>query len=848
MPRLFRRGLPACLLAVLALLIVASPGVGTGPAAAQESADKALAGAPMPLDSRQFNSQIATWTAALDKIESRITDTGLTTEDLSAIRLEIDGIRTAAKAAADEANGAASDKRHLLDALGPPPADDTVKEAPEVARQRAALNGEISDFDGRSKRAMVIVTRADALLLQATETVRKQVAERILARGTPPFSPALWEEGIPQMVAALGSAANSPVTWWQTDGTPDKMAEAWPTVLLVIVVATILGWPIRRWLLRKGGPRADVEEPTYTRRVLAATAAGLASCAIPVLAITSIMVSFEVHDLMFGDFEEVASGLAVGLSTYLVIAGFAHVALQPHQPQWRVAPLSEESADTLDDRLKLLAVMLGINNFIWLALDVADAGSAFSSLISLFADSIIAIGLWPILGDKAWYRSEASLAAENASGEATDPRLYVTARRLLRLVVLTIPITAFAGYYNLSEFLTRNTVFACALFAAFSGITTLVGELTWAMLSADSGPLKQVRRALGVSEDSGRIVHFWIAGFINVTIAAVLFLIFLPSAGVPKQEIADFLETGLTGVKIGNFTISFADILLGIVVFIVALRLTRMAQRLLEKRILPQTRLDTGVKNSIKSAAGYAGATLGLVIAISTAGIDFSNIAIIAGALSVGIGFGLQNIVNNFISGLIVLVERPVKVGDWVVVGGHEGTVKRINVRATEIETFKRATVIVPNGELISQSITNFTLRNKLGRIDIPLTLGYGTDPAMVEKTLVELATGHKSVLSFPKPRVIFKGFTSGATEFELRFFIANIEEGLIVRSDLMYAIERTFRERQILLPAAPAGIHIKDADLDRVEAMLDRILSARSAPAGDAPPAAEEKSPDERS
>ncbi|WP_158595791.1 mechanosensitive ion channel family protein [Oleomonas cavernae] len=557
------------------------------------------------------------------------------------------------------------------------------------------------------------------------------------------------------------------------------------------------------------------------------------------LAIGSILLSFEVHGLLLGDFEEVARGLALGFSIYLVIAGFAHVALQPHQPQWRVAPLSEESADTLDDRLKLLAVMLGINSFIWIALDVADAGTAFAGLLSLFGFSIIALGLWPILGDRAWYRSEASMAAENASGEAVDPRLYVTARRLLRLVVLTIPVTALAGYYNLSEFLTRNVVLACALFAAFSGLTTLVSELTSAMLTADSGPLKQVRRALGVSEDSGRIVHFWIAGFLNILIAIGLFLAFLPSAGVPTQEIADFLETGLSGVKIGNFTISFADILLGIIVFIVALRVTRMAQRLLEKRILPQTRLDTGVKNSIRSAAGYAGATLGLVIAVSTAGIDFSNIAIIAGALSVGIGFGLQNIVNNFISGLIVLVERPVKVGDWVIVGGYEGTVKRINVRATEIETFKRATVIVPNGELISQSITNFTLRNKLGRIDIPVGVAYGSDPAAVEKILIEIVGTHKAVLSFPKPRVIFQNFGASSLDFELRFFIANIEDGIFVRSEIMYAIERTFRERHIEIPFAQSEVNFKDRDLDRIEAMLARFTPA--------PAAAQEKEPDDR-
>lgn len=837
MPRPFSRSVLARLLFLLALACLSA---GSS-AHAQESADKALAGVPVPMDARQFSGQITAWSAALDKLETRLASANLSNEDLTDIRAQAQTIRDGAQAAADQANAAATDTRHLLDALGPAPADDVNKEAPEVAKQRASLNGEIADLDGRSKRAAVVVTRAESILNQATEVARKRVTERILARDTSPFAPDLWVEGVPQMLDALTAAALSPVTWWETEDTPQKVGEAWPTVVLVIVIITILGWPIRRWLLHKGGPRAGIETPTYSRRVLAATAAGLAFCVIPVLAIVSIMLSFEVHGLLFGDFEEVAKGLAFGLSNYIVIAGFSHVSLQPHQPQWRVAPLSEESADTLDSRLRLLALMLGLNAFIWIALDVADSGSAFAGLLSLFAYSILALGLWPMLGDRAWYRSEASIAEESAEGETVDPRLYVTARRLLRIVVLAIPVAGLFGYYNLSEYLARNLVLFCGLFAVFSGLTTLISELTSAMMTADSGPLKQVRRVLGVSEDSGRIAHFWVAGTLKVVIALGLLILFLPSAGVPEQDVADFIGTGLTGIKIGNFTISFADILLGILAFVIALRLTRMVQRLLEKRILPQTRLDPGVRNSIKSAAGYAGTTLGLVIAVSTAGIDFSNVAIIAGALSVGIGFGLQNVVNNFISGLIVLVERPVKVGDWVIVGGHEGTVKRINVRATEIETFKRATVIVPNGDLISASITNFTLRNKLGRIDIPVTLGYGVDSAMVEKTLMELASSHKAVLSFPKPRVIFKGFTAAATEFELRFFIANIEEGLGVRSDLVFLIERTIRERGILLPAAPAGIYIKDTDIDRLEAMVTRLIDART------PPTPQETAPDDR-
>lgn len=820
--------LPLLLLFTLALAPQARAGE-------ENSAEKPIAGVPVASDGRQVTNQITTWGNSLDKLENVVRNPAADDQTLLDARTQAETIRNDAQTLAATVNGSLAETRALLDALGPPPTDDATKESPELARQRATLNAEIADLDGRAKRALVIAARADALILIAVDNTRKRVTAKVMSQGISPFSLELWETGLPETADAIVNLAGAPAAWWAAPETSEKLKAAWPTVLLVIVAATIVGWPIRRWLLRKGGPRPEEEEPSHGRRVLAATAAGLATCAIPVLAIASVYISFSVHGLMTGDFSLLARGLAVGLSIYLVVSGFAHVALQPRLPQWRISGLSERSAETLESRLKLLAVMIGANSFIWIAFDLPQADGNFRALVNLFANSTIAFGLWPILGDRAWYRSEATVSAEATGGEAVDPRLYVVARRILRLLVLAIPVTALAGYYNLSDYITRNVILIGALFGIFAALSTVIGELTWAMLNAQHGPLRQVRSALGLSDDSGKVAHFWIAGFFNLMLGGALFIAFLPSAGVPQQDIVSFLESGISGVRIGNFTISFTDILLAIAVFVIALRVTRMVQRLLERRILPQTRFDTGVQNSIKSAAGYAGTTLGLVIAVSVAGINFSNIAIIAGALSVGIGFGLQNIVNNFISGLIVLVERPVKVGDWVVIGGAEGTVKRINVRATEIETFKRATVIVPNGELISQSIINYTLHNKLGRIEIPIGVAYGTDPAFVEKTLLEIATNHKSVLSFPKPRVFFLNFGASSLDFELRCFLANIEDGALVRTELMFAIERTFREKQIEIPFQQSEVNFKERDFERIEGLISRFLDQREAAAGNA-------------
>jgi small-conductance mechanosensitive channel len=283
--------------------------------------------------------------------------------------------------------------------------------------------------------------------------------------------------------------------------------------------------------------------------------------------------------------------------------------------------------------------------------------------------------------------------------------------------------------------------------------------------------------------------------------------------GMDPDQLFGLIDTALFGFSIGEMRISFAAIGYAILVFALFVVGTRIIQRFLERRMLPQTGLDIGAQNSIKTGFGYVGVIIAILAATSALGINLENLAIIAGALSVGIGFGLQNVVNNFVSGLILLVERPIKVGDWVIVGGYEGIVKRISVRATEIVTFQRASVLIPNSELISGAVQNWTLKDVSARVDAPVGVAYGSDVAKVTDLLLDCGRKHPEALSEPEPSVIFVGFGDSSLDFILRVHIGNAMKKLRTLSELNYAINTAFAENGIEIPFPQRDLHVRSAE-----------------------------------
>jgi small-conductance mechanosensitive channel len=301
-----------------------------------------------------------------------------------------------------------------------------------------------------------------------------------------------------------------------------------------------------------------------------------------------------------------------------------------------------------------------------------------------------------------------------------------------------------------------------------------------------------------------------------IALLTILFALFF--WGLDTTELKAWADKYSNGIPIGQFTLNFHDIWAAIMSFFIIYIVFRMIKWFLSSRVFPKTTLDAGIVNAILTILGYSGVIAATLSAGSALGFDASNIAIVAGALSVGIGFGLQTIFSNFVSGLILLFERPFKVGDLVMVNEFEGLIRKISVRSTEIETFQKSSVIVPNSKMISDVVINRTLHNARARVDIQVGVAYDSDVKKVKDLLLECTRNNKMIVRNPEPFVLFTNFGDSSLNFELRCFVSNVHDAVGVGSDLRFIIFDKFKENNIQIPFPQRDLHIHTTNLPKIE------------------------------
>ncbi len=378
-------------------------------------------------------------------------------------------------------------------------------------------------------------------------------------------------------------------------------------------------------------------------------------------------------------------------------------------------------------------------------------------------------------------------------------------RILISLVLFSCLLAELAGYRNLSSFVLGGILAT----AACLGFAILIYRFTKEICDGmDEGRLEweqKIRDRVGLRKDAMVPGLIWIRLILFIGIWGSFAYLSLHIWNLDDPWLAIIISYLTDGFQIGTLNVTPTRLATALLAFAVTLHLSRYIKNHVVPHGLKYTKLDRGAREAVASLSGYLGIIIAILIALSITGVKMQSIAIIAGALSVGIGFGLQNIVNNFISGLILLFERPIRRGDWIVTGNTEGYVKSINIRSTQIETFDRADVIVPNSELITAKVTNWMLRDPFGRILIPIGVSYDADVEKAYNILLDIALNHPMVVKkhrqMSEPKVLFRKFGDSALELELRCFIKDIDQRLNVISELNFAIVAAFRREGIEIP-----------------------------------------------
>ena len=651
------------------------------------------------------------------------------------------------------------------------------------------------DIDATLKRARSLQIEARQTLVAIIARQRALFAKTLFLRSRPLFSPGLWKDAAadaPRVAAAAAvffeeRAANF----------ASRVSGAHKAELLGVVVLILLSIPLSVTFARRMAARAqEVTAPAKLKQAFAVAWVALTTSAVPLVAVMALTSAIEAFDIADAALEPILTRFFEGVGRIAVTYGVARAVLAPGAPRWRLV----DPGDPLARRLTRLAVgIVATMSGVRLLEQIEETVQAGLSV------AILTRGLGALLC-AALVVATLRRFPSGQAGETNAGRDWLSLTRLLGFAaVATVLVACALGYVTFANFFIVQGCWTLVVAGVLLIVLTLSHAAVERFLAAPTGRFGLVASStLGVERQSLRPLAALLSGALTLTCFGIAALLILAPFGVESGDFFSDLQSSFLAVKIADVTISPSTAFVALALFAITLAAAHGLRRWLDGTLLPLTRLDMGLRNSIGASVGYAGFILAVSVAMEHLGLGFEKLAIVAGALSVGIGFGLQSIVNNFVSGLILLWERAIRVGDWVVLGDEQGYVKRINVRSTEIETFDRATMIVPNSNLVTGVVKNWLRGDKVGRVKILLAPHSGVDPEQIRDILLAAARAQDGVLRIPAPQVMFLGMESAQFRFELWCYLEDVEQSSRVRSDLHFDLHKRLADAGIEIAAPP--------------------------------------------
>ena len=646
--------------------------------------------------------------------------------------------------------------------------------------RRVALDKQLAKLNEPIVRAQEAFNRADGMISEIDTLISQRQASEFLQLGPSILNPLLWGSSLGDVFKSFATLSKETSGVLSSTYFQDQFSDRLISVLLISIFSILL-------FIYSGSISNQLK--TATKRFE------------KVIEFLSLCFKYLLRYLALYSLINLAQSLSIfGIRGDLIADNFylwigyfifAFWLVERLQRSWQVSATNNLSVKNLRNFAIFSPLLLMAQDF--------GSDLARLQLLEQQSFSVLTSAITVLAGILLWRISVLlkSVISSTATLSSLQLKLLGFLRRILLGVAVISPLIAAIGYVNAGSAIALPMIKTLGLLA----LIVILQRLTFDVYAA----------ILNKSEEEADALAPVLLGFI-ITISVLPFFAII--WGTRVSSLTELWIQFQDGIKIGDSRISPLDFLTFILLFTIGYMLTRVVQSALRGSILPKTNLDSGAQNALVAGLGYIGIFIAALVSISSTGLDLSSLAIVAGALSVGIGFGLQNIVSNFVSGVILLIERPISQGDWIEVSGKMGYVRNISVRSTRIETFDRTDVIIPNADLVSGVVTNWTRGNTIGRVIIPVGVAYGTDTKKVEKILRDIISKNEHVAKDPAPGVVFQGFGADSMDFEIRAILSDVNYMLSVKSDVNHEIVKRFNKEGIEIPFAQRDVWIRNPEV----------------------------------
>ena len=726
----------------------------------------------------------ALWDSVAGRAEASVDAASDANDVFERLRARIVAFRADFLAASSANSERIATLKAQISALGPVAVD--TEEPADVAARRAELLAQLRKLQAPQLVADAAFQRADGLIGQIDQILSNRQTDRLFSLGPSPLNLGHWPPAFDD-VSAISSDIILEASGWANRARRDQLTENLPVVIGLVAIAMLLLARGRHWatlvskrLALLGG--AGVGVPRFV--------VSLFRIILPLAGVFALASALRLTGLAGVRIDQLLDAIPVWAGILLGLGWLAERVFARDDDEALIMLAPERRAEARFYVI-ILALLFVVQSIVMLFVQF-DTVAAATPVVLSFPITVL---VGAVLFRFGQLLRGGRRLDQDAVGSGFSRLLWTLGTAAILIAVLA-PIMSAIGY---------NEAANALLYPGVTSLTILGLVLVLQRFAADlyclfTGQGSQGRDALVPV----------LIGFV-LTVSAAPFLALAWGARV--VDLIDLWTSFERGFQIGDTRISPSDFLTFALIFVAGYGLTRLLQSALRANVLPKTRIDLGGQNAIVSGIGYVGIFLAALLAVTGAGIDLSALALVAGALSVGIGFGLQNIVSNFVSGIILLIERPISEGDWIEVGGQQGYVRDISVRSTRIETFERTDVIVPNADLVSGTVTNFTRGNTVGRLIVDVGVAYGTDTKRIEAILTEIAAAEPMVLANPAPMVLFNAFGADALEFQVRMILRDVNFIMHVKNSVNHAIAARFAQEGIEIPFAQRDIWLRNPE-----------------------------------